>query len=96
VISRAVNFTVSQRRFTARLVTSQPGQCRGPPAIAGCLIHAGEYRQQPGQIGEGKKAEHQLLGGGQQQLPAGLTSILATCRPPASAARRGLDQTARW
>jgi hypothetical protein len=71
VISRAVNFTVSRQCFTGRLVTSQPGECRGPPAIVGCLIHAGEYWQQLGQIGEGKKAEHQLPRGSQQQVPAG-------------------------
>jgi hypothetical protein len=35
---------------------------------AGCLVHAGKDRQQPGQTGEGKKAEHQLLRGGQPQL----------------------------
>lgn len=50
------------------LFTSQPEGRRGPPVTVGRLIHAGQYRQQPGQIGEGKEAEHQLLRGRQQQV----------------------------
>jgi hypothetical protein len=80
-----VNFTVSRRCFTIRLLTSQPGGRRGGPVTigyltyliyAGCLVHAGKDRQQPGQIGEGKKAEHQLLRGGPPQLTPRLPGLL--------------------
>lgn len=62
--------------FTVCLFTSQPSARRGPPVTVGCLIHAGEYLQQLGQIGKGKKAEYRLLRGGQQQVTPCLPGLL--------------------
>jgi hypothetical protein len=71
-LRRPVNLPIP-RCFTIRPVTSQPAGRRGPPVTAGGLTHAGEHRQQPAQISKPKKAEHQPLRGGQQQI---------TPRPP--------------